>query len=208
MHSEAFIRSPEGYAVGDRCATKVSNIDFAPTLLDIAQIESDDYSFDGKSFLPVLEGQQQEHHDALFFELGFVRGVIQGDYKYIALRYPAHIENMPLAQRKRVLEKFNAAQKRRGRPVYTEDPMAPFSHVSAIPGGGDAEHKAIKHYPDFYDSDQLYDLSVDPNEQNNLIDSEEHQEKLEELKRVLETHLRQMPGSFGEFTASPSASLN
>ncbi|SHJ37322.1 Arylsulfatase A [Rubritalea squalenifaciens DSM 18772] len=201
VHSEAFISRPGGFPVGSRTKVKVSNIDFAPTLLDIAGADYADVDFDGVSFLPLLENKTTDVHDALFFELGFVRGIIKGDYKYIALRYPASIENMPLAKRKRILERFNNNQKRRERPVYTTDPTTPFSHVQTIPGGGDAEHMSIDKYPAFHDKDQLYNLANDPNEQKNLAKDPEHAAKLAEMKQLLSDHLKKMPGSFGEFTA-------
>ncbi len=200
VHSEGFIARKDGFKVGARTDALVSNIDFAPTLLDLAGVDYSKVKFDGVSFLPVLEGKKKEVHDALFFELGFVRGIMKDGYKYIALRYPEKVANMPLAKRKRILKRFNDNQKRRGRPVYTEDPNAKFSHVQLIPGGGDAEHKSMTMYPAFYDSDQLYNLKDDPNEQKNLAKDPAHTAKLKELKDALKAHLKQMPGTFGDLT--------
>ena len=98
----------------------------------------------------------------------------------------------------KVLKDFNRNQVRKGRPVYTEDPMAPFSHVQAVPGGGDAEHMSIGKYPAFYDADQLYHLAEDPDEQKNLAGDPRHAAKLAELRATLEAHLEAMPGSFGD----------
>ncbi|BDS05078.1 hypothetical protein NT6N_01180 [Oceaniferula spumae] len=200
VHSEGFIHRKEGFKVGARTDVPVSNIDFTPTMLDLAGVDYSNVKFDGKSFLPMLEGKTEKVHDALFFELGFVRGVIKDGFKYIALRYPEKIENMPLAKRKRILERFNENQKRRERPIYTTDPMAPFSHVQIIPGGGDAEHMSMKMYPGFYAKDQLYNIEKDYNEQDNLADKPEYQEKLKEMKALLSDHLKDMPGTFGELT--------
>ncbi len=198
VHSEGFIRREGGFPVGPRTDALVSNIDFTPTLLDFAKVDYSKEKFDGVSFKPVLEGKKEEVHDALFFELGFVRGVIKGDYKYIALRYPESAENMPLAKRQRILDRFNKNQRRRERPVYTEDPMSPFSHVQLIPGGGDAEHMSMTKYPAFYDKDQLYKISEDPNEQKNLAKDPAHAEKLAEMKALLTEHLQEMTGTFGD----------
>ena len=200
VHSEGFISRKGGFPAGARTESMVSNIDFAPTLLNLAGVDYSKVKFDGVSFLPVLEGKKKEVHDALFFELGFVRGIMKDGYKYIALRYPEKVANMPLAKRKRILKRFNDNQKRRGRPVYTEDPNAKFSHVQLIPGGGDAEHKSMTMYPAFYDSDQLYNLKDDPNEQKNLAKDPAHAAKLKELKDALKAHLKQMPGTFGDLT--------
>ena len=76
--------------------------------------------------------------------------------------------------------------------------MASFSHVQAIPGGGDAEHMSITKYPGFHAADQLYHLDKDPNEQINLAGDPEHAEKLVGMKAALKAHLQEMPGSFGE----------
>lgn len=202
VHSEAFMSHNGPFPVGKRTDALVSNLDFAPTLLELAGAPATDADFDGKSIVPMLNGTAEEVHDALFFELGFVRGMIKGDWKYIALRYPEPIAEMPLAKRQRILNRFNESQKRRGRPVYTKDPNAPFSHVQAVPGGGDAEHMSIGKYPAFHDADQLYNLSIDPNEQKNLANDPKHAEKLAEMKAALAEHLQEMPGSFAEFTSA------
>lgn len=206
VHSEAFISHNGPYPVGQRCDALVSNIDFTPTLLELTGTDAGGAEFDGASIVPVLKGEEEQVHDALFFELGFVRGVVKDGWKYIALRYPGPVADMPADKRQRVLDRFNESQERRGRPVYTRDPMAPFSHVQAIPGGGDAEHMSIDKYPAFYDRDQLYNLAEDPDEQNNLADDPAHAERLAELKRVLREHLASMPGSFGDMKPATNES--
>jgi len=200
VYSEGFIHSPKGFPVGSITKTRVINLDFTPTLLDLAGVQYDPKDFDGKSFVPVLEKKTEKLHDALYFELGFVRGILKGDYKYIALRYPEVARNMPLAKRKQILEDFNKTQIRRDRPVYTKDPMAPFSHVQLVPGGSDAEHMSMEKYPAFYDADQLYNIKLDPDEQKNLAKDPEYAAKLKELKADLSAHLKTMSGTFEDLT--------
>jgi len=201
VHTEAFIaKGGKPFPVGKSTDTKVTNIDFTPTLLDLAGVDISKQKFDGKSILPMLNGKTKKIHDALYFELGFTRGIIKDGYKYIAVRYPDVIANMPLTERITRLKKFNASQKRRGLPIYTTDPMSPFSHVQAIPGGGDAEHESMQSYPAFYQPDQLYDLKNDPNEQFNLANSPTHSAKLKELQKALSQHLKHMPGTFGHLS--------
>ncbi|TVQ18434.1 MAG: DUF4976 domain-containing protein [Spirochaetaceae bacterium] len=49
------VRYPREIAAGGRCDTLVSNLDFARTLLDYADVPAAD-SFDGRSFRPILSG--------------------------------------------------------------------------------------------------------------------------------------------------------
>jgi arylsulfatase A-like enzyme len=196
VHGESFLWRRGGFPAGHRSAVPVSNVDFAPTLLDLAGVSYDAADFDGKSFAPVLKGEVKERSEPLFFELGYVRGVIKDGWKYIALRYPENAKSMTREQRQHALDEFNEEQKRKGRPIHNKDPMANFSHVMLIPGGGDAEHESMGQYPAFYDADQLYDLSTDPGEQVNL--ATRHPEKLADLKSLLQAHLAKMPGTFAE----------
>ena len=198
VHSEAFFWRKGGFPEGDTTNAMLSNVDFAPTILDYAGIEFDPEIFDGVSFKPVLEGDKEYSRTSAYYELGYVRGIRKGDFKYIALRYPESVQNMSLEERQKRLDRFNASQIRRGKEVYTEDPMAPFSHIQLIPGGGDAEHPAMSQYPAFYDADQLYNIARDPREQVNLASNPEYAEKLKEMKAALTAKLETLPGTFGE----------
>ncbi len=206
VHSEAFIWKKGGFPAGSVSSVPVSNIDFAPTILELAGVTAENRpsAFDGKSLLPVLNGDTDQLHESLFFELGYVRGVKQGKWKYVALRYPEWVQQMSREDRQQALDAFNADQVKRGRPVYTEDPMSSFSHVLAIPGGGDAEHMSMGKYPGFYAPDQLYDLENDPDEQVNLAGNPEYATKLQELKAAMQQHLSGLPGTFGEWKGKGS----
>jgi hypothetical protein len=105
---------------------------------------------------------------------------------------------MSVAQRRQVLERFNQKQKEHGKHIITTDPNAPFSHISLIPGGGGAEAASTGRYAGYYDADQLYDLSQDPGEQNNLADDLEYADKLREMKGELVKYLEQLPGGFSD----------
>ena len=103
-----------------------------------------------------------------------------------------------MTQRREVLERFNEKQKEHGKPIMTTDPSAPFSHISLIPGGGGAEAASTGKYTGYYDADQLYDLSRDPGEQNNLAYNPGHADKLREMKGELAKYLEQLPGGFAD----------
>lgn len=201
VHSEAFVWKKNGFPGGSALEKLISNVDFAPTILDFAGIQYDPNSYNGESFYDSLNGSQVAARDSLYFELGFVRGVRVGDWKYIALNYPETVQNMTLEDRKRELKEFNDSQIRRGKPVYNTDPSANFSHIRIIPGGGDAEHKSMSQYPAYYDAHQLYNLANDPLEQINLAEDPTYKSQLSLMKNKLKSYLDELPGEFGEFGA-------
>ena len=194
-----------GFTTDHIMHTKISNIDFAPTLLEFAGGEPSDKHFDGKSFKKLLEGDTTSIHPSLYFEMGYSRGILKGHYKYIALRYPDDITNMSLAERQRILDEWNYHLKLRGREPNNLDPTKPFGHVQIIPGGGDAEYHSTLRYPNYTDPDQLYDLSKDPNEQVNLAKDPAYTKVMEDLQKELIKYLINLPGTFGEFNATKMA---
>lgn len=187
-----------GFPCGPISNALISNVDFAPTILDFAGAEPSQGVFDGRSFRGVLEGQADEIHETLYSEMGYTRGIRKGRWKYMALRYPERGTEMSVAQRQQVLERFNEKQKEHGKPIMTADPSAPFSHISLIPGGGGAEAASTGKYTGYYDGDQLYDLSRDPGEQCNLADDPGHADKLREMKEELVKYLERLPGGFAD----------
>jgi arylsulfatase A-like enzyme len=181
-----------GFPCGARCGVRVTNLDFAPTILEWAGCTAPDGRLDGKSFVPVLEGRTKLLHDSLFFELGFTRAVIQGHWKYLALRYPPSPETV-----------IDHRPMRRGRGSNEPDPDSPAHLVPRPPfghvGGNPAEDWNKRYHPAYWDADQLYDLSSDPNETVNLAKSPKHAERLAAMKKLLTEKLAQVPGGFGEF---------
>ncbi len=194
-HDPSIVWRKGGWPVGAESEALVSNIDFVPTLLDMAGAAKPD-NVDGISFLPVLQDKKDSIRDALYFEMGYTRAILKDGLKYIALRYPPQIANMTREERQAALDHMNDNLRERRRPVHTEDPMQPFGHLMAIPGGHDAEQGAVKSYPHYYEPDQLYDLKRDPKEQNNLINNPEYRTRAIELKKSLISHLKNMPGDF------------
>lgn len=186
----------KGFKCGTVCDTKIQNIDFAPTILDFAGAKTDMPEFDGKSFRPVLEGKADKIHDTLFFELGYARGVIKGDYKYMAIRYPQVLANRTLKERTKVLEAYNETRVRMKTEPVNYDPAAPYSHFSTVPGGEQAEHESYGKLPGYFDPDQLYDLKKDPTEQKNLANAPEYKAVLREMKGELQKYLAGLPGTF------------
>ena len=199
-HDPSIIWQKGGFKTGHVNKALVSNIDFAPTIFEMAGGKPDTVkTFDGKSFLPILNGEKDAIHKSLYFEMGFSRGILKDSIKYIALRYPEYAMKWDLKKRKEVLDKWNDFRKKNKLRYHYTDPKLPFSHLMLVPGGGDAEYPSTQRYKHYYDTDQLYDLRTDPGEQNNLIDDPAYKAKLEELKKDLKAYLEKLPGKFGEF---------
>jgi arylsulfatase A-like enzyme len=206
--SPSIIWKSGGFECGSTNNTRVSNIDFTPTLLEFAGGSTEGKGFDGVSFKKVLEGDTSEIHSSLYFEMGYTRGILKENFKYIALRYPEKIENLTLEERQVILDDWNEHLRLRQKEPNNLDPTKPFGHLQIIPGGGDAEFKATLRYKHYTDRDQLYDLSVDPTEQNNLANDPEYAEIVNELKEELVSYLNTLPGNFGEFKNGESSSAS
>jgi arylsulfatase A len=199
-HTPSIVWRKGGFPVGATSDALVSSIDFAPTMLDVADVPYARNIFDGESFFPYLDGAQQRPSRTLYFELGYGRGIMQGDWKYMEIRYPDEVANMSIEERTTLLNDWNAERIRKHMEFVTTDPTDGFSHLTAIPGGGHAESQSTgtQHYPGYYDPDQLYNLSKDPGEQKNLALDPEYQPKLEEMQQRLRLLLNHLPGDFPE----------
>lgn len=185
-----------GFACGKTSSTKISNVDFAPTILEFAGAKNLKVTFDGKSFKSVLDGKNSEVRESLYSELGYARAVIKGNYKYIALRYPDYAKNWTDDERDSVLKAYNKGREFRNMAIVNRDPAKPFSHLEVVPGGGQAENQSYGKLPGYFDPDQLYDLSIDPGETKNLANDEKYQQVLAEMKKELRKYLDVLPGKF------------
>ena len=103
-----------------------------------------------------------------------------------------------MKERKRRVEKINAERVARNQTVVnpTADPTLPFSHITLLPGGNNAELVSTGKMPGYYDADQLYDLEADPNELKNLADNSEYKKILDEMKTELRNYIDNLPGGF------------
>ena len=185
-----------GFPCGQNCNAPVSNVDFLPTILELAKYTGESGNMDGQNFLPALEGEVASSRTSLYFELGYARAVIKGPYKYYAVRYPDYAMNWTMQERAEVLEGYNGRRESMNMEVVNRDPAKPFSHLEVVPGGGHAEHGSYGMLPGFFDADQLYDLEQDPNEQDNLADDPAYQEVLRDMKETLNDYLTDLPGRF------------
>ena len=160
----------------------VQNIDFAPTFLDLAEVDISNSDMDGKSLKNVLVNSSTAPvHDHLFFELGYSRAIRTKDWKYITVRYPDAV-NTKIANG----GTFNG-------PNGTQVPL-PYYIPNVSLGSQSAEQ-----YPLYHVQDQLFDLNNDPYETQNVF--YENTQKSTELRNKLRTALLSFPQRpYQEFT--------
>jgi len=173
IKSVSFVWSPRYVNGGRQTKVNLSNIDFAPTILELCGVpEKDRHPMDGKSFVPVLQGSEAALHDYLFFELGATRAVLKDGWKYLAFRLPQSL---------------------------SDDPSQPYTHLADRPGGRGSEGPAMRFYPNYYDKDQLYDICSDPLERKNLFPEAAQKTRVDALQELLRKALSKVPGPFAEF---------
>ena len=146
------------------------NVDFIPTLMDVAGIEKNqNMLLDGESLVPLLKEENKIVHDDLFIEFGVCRGVVTKKWKFFVIN---HTEKM--------------IGKMKNGDVNV-----------ALGTMGDTGHFIGSAYqPHWFDHFQLYDLETDPNEQINLAGKKEHKEIEEKMKTKLQNYLNSIEHEF------------
>ncbi|MEM7790123.1 MAG: sulfatase-like hydrolase/transferase [Verrucomicrobiota bacterium] len=167
---------------GQEYAGIVANIDLAPTLMELANIEKpEDYRIDGLSFKSALFGNQEPIRNVLFGELGHSRAIKSKEWKYIAIRYPPELQKR--IDDGEIFMGFD------GEPI-------PLPYLTR---NGHLGHHASKDNPNYFEPDQLYNLIEDPEELNNVFRS--NPEVAEMARKALSRELARFEGRpFGEFT--------
>ncbi len=176
-------RWPGRIRAGSTCDALVQNVDWVPTVFEVAGLaKPDGYRTDGRSFLPLLEGRRDAPtRDHVYLEMGHARGIATKDWKYIAVRYPK--------------EQIAAIQ----RAAPGELPRA-LSYIGRLGIGVRGAERA-----GFWDEDQLYDLRADPDERVNLAADPRHAPELARLRQLLTDELRRGTRPFGEFVSGGNA---
>jgi uncharacterized sulfatase len=171
IHVPLLVRWPGQIKPGTVREDLVSLIDFAPSVLSVAGVEIPQ-AMQGQVFLGPRRAQPRKYvvaaRDRLDEAFDRIRAVRDKDYKYIRNFHPelpctqpiAYVEEMPTM---RVWRRLHAEGGLNG-------PRDLFFALTKLP-------------------EELYDLRSDPHEINNLADSPKHQEKLIELREVLDRWL-------------------
>ena len=178
----------------------VSHVDIGSTLLALAGVSNvPTRPVDGVSLVPVFNGSSAAVRSEVFGEMGYARGVRTKTRKYIAVRYTPSIYSQ-IASGYRWPEYNESSQLTGGtipRPYYVNNTGL---------GAGVATTN-----PTYFDDDQLYNLTTDPNENTNIYGQEPA--TAYELKKLLASYIggipnrpfRQFGDSSAEFSPAPSA---
>jgi N-sulfoglucosamine sulfohydrolase len=174
------LRGPGGFAGGKASDALVSHIDIYPTVCDLIEVEQPPW-LQGRSLMPIIHGDVPQIRDAIFAE-----GTYHAAYE------PQRCIRTP---RWKYVRRFEP----RDRPVLPNTDDSPSKDVWLRCG-----------WPhDLLESEQLYDLVLDPNEAENVIDREAP-EFVDDLRRRLELWMRSTddPLLDGPVPAPPGAEFN
>jgi uncharacterized sulfatase len=194
VRSACVMKWPDEFNVKPQKTAAISQYcDIVPTLIDAAggKAPSD---IDGRSLMPVIKGEEQEHREYAYFTYNSgpvgpaypIRAVTDGRYKLIHNLLP---------------DTLFGAWTINGFEFGREDPMFDrpdrFIYLSWLAKAkNDASAQQLvtrfRKRPEF----QLYDLNSDPWELNNIAENENMQEIKERLRNVLD-RWRKMQGDKG-----------
>lgn len=144
------------------CDALVELVDFSATVYDLAQIEPG-YSQFGRSLLPLISGESEEHRDAVFCEGGRLHG-------------ETHCMELQSNQDPSGLYWPRLSLQRSEGPEHTKAVMC--------------RTRDYKYVQRLYETDELYDLRRDSSELVNLIEDSEYAPVLSTMKdRLLRFYL-------------------
>ena len=178
----------------------VSHVDIGTTLLALAGAQKPTRPVDGVSLVPVFNGSSAAVRNDLFGEIGYARAVRTKTRKYIAVRYTPDIYDSIASGT--TWPEYNVNSQLTGKRI----PRPYYLNNSGL-GAGIASTN-----PTYFDDDQLYNLSTDPNENTNIYGQEPT--TAYDLKKRLANYIgnipnrpfRQFSDFSAEFSPAPSAS--
>ena len=169
------LHCPERFEGGDVQDALLSNLDFTPTILELCDVQVPD-GLEGRSFLPLLEGNPYEEREAVF-----------GALYYDAFYDPIHCVR---TRTHKYIRSFAVT------PEGAEgaDPEVLATHKTGIwIRADDSDVQSSLSWQSMKDGDhpippeeELYDLESDPLERNNLAGDPSSAEVLARMRKLME----------------------
>lgn len=185
LQSGCIVRWPDHVKPGSKSAALIEYVDIVPTFLEAAGIARPEI-LDGRSFLPVLKGQADQHKEAVF-GLQTTRGINAGS-EFYGVR---SVRN----DRYRYIRNFT--------PEATFDCAATtgplFESWQRRAKEGDATAQALVTAYQHRPAEELYDCQTDPWNRTNLIAEENIASIRQDLRTRLDTWMEQQ-GDQGQAT--------
>lgn len=169
LHIPFVVKYPKGQLAGTVNNDLISSIDFAPSMLSIAQVEIPEY-LQGKAFLGPSKNSEKNDYifaarDRMDLQVDRVRSVSDGNFRYV---YNFHPE----------LPKF--------QNLAYRNQIASMKEILSMKDSGEIKNPYLL---DWFATpkpvEELYYTTKDPDEVHNLATNPAFQEKKEELKKVL-----------------------
>lgn len=173
------------------CHELLSEVDLAPTLLNIAGIAQPKSMTDGISFAQIFRGEHSQRKNCMM-EMVNSRAIISNGYKYIANRLPGRTQEEILQI---LCNGLHIVTYRPSKPFDEEAVMKQVGWL-AIPERDYMFWHLDELFPGYFDPDELYDLREDKLEQKNLWNDSVMKEKRAQLKALLQQELAKMPNPF------------
>lgn len=179
VRSAAIVRWPGTVAPGRTSEALIQYVDVLPTLLDAVGGTPSDHDFDGRSFLPVLQGQRDAHNEYAF-SLQTSRGIYNGPEAY-------GIRSVR-TDRYRLVWNLNWEQEFQNLVTAGFGPYE--SWEKKAENGDPFARERVRRYrkrPQF----ELYDLANDPYELHNRADTPAYEPVQKRLKAALDQWMEQ-----------------
>ena len=156
------MRGPGGFTGGRVVNSLVSHVDLFPTVCDLIGVEPPDW-LQGVSLMPLVRGEAEDVRDEIFAEVN----------------YHAAYEPMRCVRTKRwkYIRRFDG----RAKPVLPNCDDSPSKTVWLESGWADVPPP----------EEALYDVILDPNEMNNLVDEPRAEEALADMRARLNRWMRE-----------------
>jgi len=183
LHVPFIVRWPGRVKAGTVTDAMVSFVDVLPTFIEAAGGKPPG-DIDGRSFLPVLLGRKKKHHDVVF-GAPTTRGIISGrayPIRSVRTRTHQYIRNLNPEGVFQCVSTHGRNYKEISDGVWASWKEKAKTDVFAA--------KRVKMFQ-YRPAEELYDLTKDPYELNNLADDPTQQKLLASLRKKLDAWMKQ-----------------